>query len=152
MAFDAFLKLDGIKGEGSGGAITLESFSWGVSNSSSSTTGGTASGKASFQDFSFRSVAGSESADLLLACASGQHIASGQLTISNKNTPLITITFSDVFISSYKIDQMTLKLDTGAQASPPLAPPMGHVSFNFQKFLFQTNGSSSSGNTTGNPT
>lgn len=151
MAFDAFLKLEGIKGEGSGGAITLESFSWGVSNSSSPATGGAGSGKASFQDFSFRSIAGSESADLLLACASGQHIRSGQLTVSDKNTPLITITFSDVFISSYKIDQMTLKLDTGAEPSPPLAPPMGNVSFNFAKFVFQTNGSTSSGSTDGNP-
>lgn len=151
MAFDAFLKLDGIKGEGSGGAITLESFSWGVSNSSSTATGGAGTGKASFQDFSFRSIAGSESADLLLACASGKHIPVGELTISNRNTPLITIKFSDVFISSYKLDQMTIKLDTGEQTNPPLAPPMGHVSFNFLKFLFQTPGSSSSGSTNGNP-
>jgi type VI protein secretion system component Hcp len=152
MAFDAFLKLDGIKGEGAGGTISLESFSWGVSNSVSSATGGAGSGKASFQDFSFRSVAGSEAPDLFLACASGKHIRSGELTISDKRSPVITITFSDLFISSYKIDQMTLKLDTGEQTSPPLGPPMGHVSFNFLKYTFQTPGSSSSGGTNGNPT
>ena|ERR1051326_5048118 len=153
MAFDAFLKLDGIKGEGAGGAITLESFSWGVSNSSSATTGGAGSGKASFQDFSFSSVAGSESADLLLACASGKHIASGQLSIMDKTSPLITITFSDVIISSYKLDQINIKLDLAATAReiPKLGPPMGNVSFNFSKFLFQTHGSSSSGSTNGNP-
>jgi type VI secretion system secreted protein Hcp len=153
MAFDAFLKLDGIKGEGAGGTITLESFSWGVSNSSSAATGGAGSGKASFQDFSFSTVAGTESADLLLACASGQHIASGQLSIMEKASPLITITFSDVIISSYKIDQMNLKLDNAATAkqSPKLGPPIGNVSFNFSKFVFQTHGSSSSGSTNGNP-
>ena len=153
MAFDAFLKLDGIKGEGAGGTITLESFSWGVSNSSSAATGGAGSGKASFQDFSFSSVAGSESADLLLACASGKHISSGQLSIMDKSSPLITITFSDVLISSYKLDQMNIKLDTAAIASqsPKLGPPMGNVSFNFAKFEFQTRGSSSSGSTNGNP-
>src|ERR1051326_1550620 len=127
MAFDAFLKLDGIKGEGAGGTITLESFSWGVSNSSSAATGGAGSGTASFQDFSFSTVAGTESADLLLACASGQHIASGQLSIMEKASPLITITFSDVIILSYKIDQMNLKRDNAATAkqSPKLVPRIG---------------------------
>lgn len=146
MAFDASIKLDGIKGEGAGGAITLESFSWGVSNSSSSATGGASSGQASFQDFSFTSVAGTESADLFSACATGKHIATGQLSISDKTGPIITITFSDVLISSYKLDQMAIKLDNAAsaQASPQLGPPMENVSFNFSKFLFQTNGSSSS--------
>jgi type VI secretion system secreted protein Hcp len=151
MAFDAFLKLDGIKGEGAGGTITLESFSWGVQNSSSPATGGAGSGKASYQDFSFSSVAGTESADLLLACASGQRIGIGTLSIMDKSSPLITITFHDVFISSYKLDQMNIKLDTAATAreSPKLGPPMGNVSFNFDKFEFQTHGSSSSGSTKG---
>src|SRR5437879_3959216 len=109
MAFDAFLKFEGIKGEGAGGSVNLESFSWGVQNSSSAATGGAGSGKASFQDFSFSFVAGTESPDLLLACASGQHIKSGELSIMDKTSPLITIKFTDVIISSYKLDQMNIK-------------------------------------------
>jgi len=146
--FDAFLKLDGIKGEGSGGAITLESFSWGVSNSTSSATGGGGAGRAVFQDFSFSSPAGSESPDLLLACASGKHIKTGELSILDKTTPLITISFSDVTISTYKIDQMTLKLDeNGNPAGGALGAPMEKVSFNFAKFTFQTKGGVASGGT-----
>jgi type VI secretion system secreted protein Hcp len=145
MAFDAFLKLDGIKGEGPAGEISLESFSWGVSNTSTigSATGGAGSGKAMFQDFSFTSVAGAESADLFLAAAAGKHIQSGQLTVSDKSSSLITITFSDVLISSYKIDQMSLKIDSAGQSQ--LGAPTGRVSFNFAKFVFQTKGSSASG-------
>jgi type VI secretion system secreted protein Hcp len=151
MAFDAFLKLDGIKGENPDGSITLESFSWGVSNSISSATGGAGSGKASFQDLSFKSAAGSEAPDLFTACATGKHIPSGQLTISDKHTPLLTITFSDVFISTYKIDQMTIKLTNADAPNAQLTAPMNNVSFNFLKYVFQTPGSSSSGDTAGNP-
>ena len=149
--FDAFLKLDGIKGENPDGSITLESFSWGVSNSIGSATGGAGSGKASFQDLSFKSPAGSEAPDLFRKCANGEHIPTGQLTISDKHTPLLTITFSDVFISSYKIDQMTIKLTNAGEPSGQLNAPMNNVSFNFLKYVFQARGSSSSGDTNGNP-
>ena len=43
--FDAFLKIDGITGEHKG-EIQLESFSWGVSNTISRTTGGGEIGRA----------------------------------------------------------------------------------------------------------
>lgn len=149
MAFDAFLKLDGIKGEGPGGAITLESFSWGVSNTSSSATGGAGSGKAVFQDFSFASVAGSEAADLFMAAAQGKSIRSGQLLISDKTRPLITITFNEVLISSYKLHEgPTIKLGDGSVRSmTPLAAPVNEVSFNFLKFTFQA-GTVASGDVT----
>jgi type VI protein secretion system component Hcp len=147
--FDAFLKLDGIKGEGTGGEITLESFSWGVSNSISSATGGAGSGKAVFQDFSFRSHAASESPDLFHACASGKHIASGELNISDKHGSLLKITFSDVLISTYKIDEMALKLD---ENRPSLGAPMQNVSFNFTNFTLQARGGGvTSGSTNGAP-
>jgi type VI secretion system secreted protein Hcp len=58
MAFDAFLKLDGIDGESADakykGAIEILSFSWGVSNAGSHGSGsGGGAGKASFQDLHF---------------------------------------------------------------------------------------------------
>ena len=152
MAFDAFLKLDGIKGEGSGGAITLESFSWGVSNTSSQATGGAGAGKAVFQDFSFTSALGSAAPDLLLAAAQGKVIKTGQLTISER-APVLVITFSDVIISSYKIDEAPLSIklgDIGPHHEVRLGPPMERVSFNFSKFVFQTNGNVASGGPGGN--
>src|SRR5262245_55248919 len=140
MAVDAFLKLDGIKGEGPGGAITLESFSWGASNTSSQATGGAGAGKAVFQDFSFTSVLGSEAADLLKAAVEGEHIRTGQLRLSERANVFV-ITFHDVLISSYKLDEgpLAIKLrDIGPHSEGRLGPPMEHVSFNFSKFEFQT--------------
>ena len=150
---DFFLKLDGIKGENPDHSITLESFSWGVSNATSSATGGAGSGKASFQDLSFRSPTGSEAPDLLMACADGKHIESGILTVSHKhtNTNLLTITFQNVFITSYKIDQMALKIDSDDRTSSP-SLPMNNVSFNFRNYTFQAHESSTSSSTTGNRT
>src|SRR5262245_16647054 len=130
MAFDAFLKLDGIKGEGPGGAITLESFSWGVSNTSSQATGGAGAGKAVFQDFSFTAAAGSEAADLFMAAAQGKAIRTGQLSISDKTMrPLITITFNEVLISSYKLHEgPTIKLGDGSVRSmTQLSAPVNDV-------------------------
>jgi type VI protein secretion system component Hcp len=153
MAFDAFLKLDGIKGEGAGGAITLESFSWGVSNTSSLATGGAGAGKAVYQDFSFTSRLGSEAPDLFLATVEGKRIRSGQLTVSDKE-PVLVITFSDLIISSYKLDEGRLnyklgELGDGSVRPAPLGAPVASVSFNFAKFIIQTHGNVASGGTDG---
>src|SRR5258708_34776476 len=85
MAFNAFLKIDGIAGESQGGAIELASFSWGVSNSISSTTGsGAGAGKASFQDFSFSARAGKQSPQLFGAAGEGEDIPRATLTVGKK--------------------------------------------------------------------
>ena len=139
--FFAFLKLDGIKGEGTGGEITLESFSWGVSNTTSigSATGGAGAGKAVFQEFSFTSPASSEAPDLFLACANGMHIKSGELDIRHKDSsPLLTISFTDVVISTYKLDENSGQRPNG---------PMQKVSLNFANFSFQSSGGVASGPT-----
>ena len=62
MAFDAFLKIDGIPGESTDkthpGEIEIESYSWGLSNQRPAARGGGGgAGKASFQDMSFSSLA-----------------------------------------------------------------------------------------------
>ncbi|MGH9681942.1 MAG: type VI secretion system tube protein Hcp, partial [Candidatus Acidiferrales bacterium] len=113
MAYEAFLKIDGITGDAQGGEIRLESFSWGVSNASSSTSGGSAD-KVSFQDFSFAARAGNQSPQLFEAAAVGRLINNATLTIDNKVEPLV-IRFSEVFISSYKLDEGSLfsKLEDG---------------------------------------
>src|SRR5258708_39531189 len=105
MVFNAFLKIDGIAGESQGGAIELASFSWGVSNSISSTTGsGAGGGKASFQDFSFSARAGKQSPQLFGAAVEGQDIPRATLTVGNKLEPR-AIRFGDGIISHYKLDQ-----------------------------------------------
>jgi len=123
--FDAFLKIDGIQGEIKG-EIALESFSWGVANTVSSTTGGAGAGKVVFSDFSFTSRLGRQSADLFMHAAQGTNLRTADLTVQDGRRTA-KISFFDVFISSYKQDmthQATVLGDTS---------PLEMVSLNFAK-------------------
>ena len=132
--FDAFLKIDGITGEHKG-EIQLESFSWGVSNTSSAATGGSGAGagKAVFQDFSFSSRLGRQSPELFMNAVRGTNFPTAELSITESNRQ-ITITFSDVFISSYKEDL------THTQTTDGGALPLEIVSLNFAQVQIQIGG------------
>lgn len=84
-----------------GNNIDLLSWSWGVSNTASdSTGGGGGAGKATFKDFTFVHKLDKSSASLFLACASGKHIPQVVVTVfDDKGNTLGTITFSDVLVS-----------------------------------------------------
>jgi type VI secretion system secreted protein Hcp len=148
MAFDAFLKIDGITGEAMGGAIRLESFSWGVSNSASGSTGsGAGAGKPSFQDFSFTTQVGKQSPQLFKAAADGSHIASATLTVGDKYEPL-TIRFGEVFISNYKLDEGSVLSQRGENCGLPavqLGAPVESISFNFLKIEYSAGGIQTTG-------
>jgi|SRR3954465_2663172 len=109
MAFDAFLKLDGIKGESFDnlhkGEIDILSFSWGVSNTGSFSTGG-GTGKASFQDIHFTHKIDKASPLLMKKCVTGEHILTGLLTVrkAGGKVPLeyLKIRMEDVLVSSYQ--------------------------------------------------
>jgi type VI secretion system secreted protein Hcp len=153
MAFDAFLKIDGITDKLPEQEIRLESFSWGVSNSGtiSSTGGAGGSGKASFQDFSFAARAGEQSPLLFESAASGHVARVASLRVTDKFQPLM-ITFTDVLISSYKIDEGSLfsaKCVEGGVPAVQLGAPMESVSFNFLKFEFQVGGTTATGGSNG---
>jgi len=81
MAFDAFIKIDGIPGESTDDKhkdwIEVLSYSFGVSQMASATassSGGASAERANFQDFSIVKTLDKASPKLTLACASGQHI------------------------------------------------------------------------------
>jgi type VI secretion system secreted protein Hcp len=81
MAFDAFIKIDGIEGESTDdkhkGWIELVAFSHGLTQSTSSTassSGGASAERANFQNFSFTKQLDIASPALNLACADGTHI------------------------------------------------------------------------------
>lgn len=81
MAFDAFLKIDGIPGESADDKhkdwIEVLSYSWGVTqtaSASASTSGGAAHQRADFQDFSISKTLDKASPKLALACADGTHV------------------------------------------------------------------------------
>ncbi len=113
MAFDAFLKLDGIPGESTDAKhkdeIEILSFSWGVSNSGAATHGGGGgAGKASFQDFNFASMLQKSSPKIWLACATGEHIKSAVLTLrkaggeTSAGVEFYKVTLTDVLVSSFQ--------------------------------------------------
>ena len=84
-AFDYFLKVDGIAGESTDskhkGEIDVLSWSWGETQSGSAGGGGGGgAGKVQMQDLHVTSNMSKASPQLMLACASGQHIKSAILT------------------------------------------------------------------------
>ena len=153
MAVDAFLKIEGITDKVRGGEIQLESFSWGVSNTSTigGAGGGAGAGKASFQDFSFTALVGEQSPKLFEAAAMGQPIRNAMLRVTDKIEPFM-ITFSSVLISSYKLDegaQVSQKCFDGDLPGVQRGVPMENVSFNFLKIEFQVGGTIASGGPSG---
>jgi type VI secretion system secreted protein Hcp len=150
MAFDAFLKMDGVTENLPGGEMELDSFSWGVSNSATAgSTGGQAGGgKPSFQDFSFTLQVGKQSPNLFEAAVMGKHINNATLTVTDKAEP-ITIHFSDVVITSYKLDEGALNGHRERDGGPELGAPTESVSFNFLKVDLNVGGTTTSGSTGG---
>ena len=85
MAFDCFLKLDGIEGESHDSKhkneIDVQSWSWGQSQTGThGSGGGGGAGKVSMQDFHFVMGVNKSSPKLMLACATGEHIKKAVLT------------------------------------------------------------------------
>jgi type VI secretion system secreted protein Hcp len=112
MASDIFLKLDGIKGESTDDKhkdeIDVMSFSWGLTQSGTAAAGGGGgAGKVQFQDFHFTSKVNKASPNLMLSCATGQHIKEGTITVRKAGEGrgdgnYLVIKMSDVLISSYQ--------------------------------------------------
>jgi type VI secretion system secreted protein Hcp len=131
VAFDAFLKLSGIKGDSTDDKhkdeIQVESFSFGVSNSGSAAAGGGAgAGKALVQDFAFVSHLSMAGPQLFLACATGKHFPDALVTVRSsgaRTADFYTIKLSDVLVSSYA--------ESGTPSTDAL--PMDQVTFNFAK-------------------
>lgn len=122
MAVDMFLKLEGIKGESKDSKhpdeIEILSFQWGVSNE------GTLTGGSSFQDFAFTADTTRASPQLFLACASGQHVEDGVLTVRKPGADpfeYYIIKLADVQVSSY------------VQAASSAGEPMDEFSINYAK-------------------
>src|SRR5262245_53587801 len=108
MAFDAFLKLDGIEGESTDhkhkGEIAVLSFSWGVSNPTSigSATGGAGAGKIKFNEFAIVKHMDTASPLIFEKICEGSRVPNGHFTLTDRATGLAfyKIHFEDVFISS----------------------------------------------------
>jgi type VI secretion system secreted protein Hcp len=130
MAFDAFLKIDGIKGESIDSVhkdeIEIESYSWGMTQTgSSSTGGGGGAGKAQLHDFSFVKKTDKASPNIMHFCATGKHIKEIFFVIrkaGGTQLEFLKFKFTDVIISSYQ---------TGGSSRAGEDIPMESISFNF---------------------
>ena len=113
MALDIFLKLAGIKGESTDAQhreeIDVASFSWGLSQQRTTSTGGGAgASKASFQDLYVVTNVSQASPQLFLASAAGRHIETAVLTCRkagrSPQQEFLKYTLSDVLVASYHAD------------------------------------------------
>jgi type VI secretion system secreted protein Hcp len=110
MAFDAYLHIDTIKGESQDskhkGDMEIFNFSFGAHNPTTigSASGGGGGGRVSFGAFSFSKKTDASSPLLFQACASGQHIKDGLLTLrkAGGDTALeyLKFGFQEMFIES----------------------------------------------------
>ena len=139
-ASDYLLEIDGIKGESSDdrhrGTIEIESFSWGMSNSGTTTAGGGGgSGTVNIQDFSFTTKLSKASPQLIMACATGQHIKSAKLFVRKQGTEqqdYYVITLSDCLVSSFS------QVGQGSEAAGGLvAAPSESISLYFNSIAVQ---------------
>lgn len=138
-----FLKIEGIDGERTGGAIEIESWSWGESNPIRSGGGGGGAGKVSMQDFHFVKKVDVSSPKLFLATAMGEHIKSAELTCrkaGEQPQEYLKWTLSDILVTSYQTN--------GSGHGD--AVPTDSFSLNFTKIEFDYTPQNSDG-TTGSP-
>jgi type VI secretion system secreted protein Hcp len=132
---DYFLKIDGIAGEsadaGHKGEIDLISFSWGENQQVATATAGTGggAGKVRMQDLHVVMRVNKASPQLLLACASGQHLKSAVLTArkaGGQKQEFLVLTLNDLLVSSYV---------TGGAADQPF--PIDQVSLTFGRIVVE---------------
>lgn len=129
-AVDYFLEIDGIEGESMDsrhpGALEIESYSWGTTNTSAHAGGGGGgAGKVSMQDFHFVVKSSKASPMLFLSCATGRHIKEAKLTVrkaGGDQQEYMTVKFTDLLISSYQ---------TGGSSGDVV--PTDQISLNFAK-------------------
>ncbi len=132
MAFDAFLKIDGIDGESTDKRhpreIEVLSYSFGVDNTGSFGGGiGGGTGKASFKDFHFVSRLQKSSPNLFLSCATGQHFKYATLSVRRADSrfpDFYKVQLTDVLVSSF---------EQGGSADGAESVPLDQVSLNFAK-------------------
>jgi type VI secretion system secreted protein Hcp len=133
MAIDAFLKLDGVKGEsvikGHTGEVDLLSWSWGMSQSGTTHAGtGGGAGKVNVQDLSFTHFVDSSTPNMIQACCNGKHFGDATITLrkaGEKPLDYIVITLTDVIITSVSTG--------GSQGEERVTE---NVSLNFAKYKY----------------
>jgi type VI secretion system secreted protein Hcp len=133
---NAFLAIDGIEGESTDAShpktIEIDSWSFGETQSATTSGGGGGAGKVSMQDFHFiTKTVDKSSPKLFLVGASGEHIKDATLFVrkAGSNSDYLKIKLTDILVSSYQ---------TGGSSSSDI--PTESVSLNFAKIEFSYTG------------
>lgn len=128
---DAFLKLNSIKGKSQdakhSGEIEVLNWNWALTNSGSAHYGaGAGAGKVQVGDIHILKRVDTATPILMKACATGQHIASGTLTIRKSG---------GTALEYFKIDLTEILISSIRPASDPNSPfLMEDVALNFASF------------------
>jgi type VI secretion system secreted protein Hcp len=154
--FDAFLKIDGIKGESADdkhkGEIDVLSFSWGAAQSGvSSSGGGGGAGKVHIHDFTITKKTDSSSPLLFLNCANGSHIKEVNFVVrkaGGTQLEYLKMKLTDVLISSYKPHGSGAPNTAGVLSDEI---PSEEVSLNFAKVEYSYQPQGSDGKAQGGP-
>lgn len=112
MAFDAFLKIEGIEGESTDdkhkGEVEVLSYSWGATqraSASASSAGSITSERADFHPFTIVKALDKASPKLYLSCASGEHLKSVRLELcraGGDKQPYMEYKMTDVIVTSVR--------------------------------------------------
>jgi len=134
MAFDAFLKIEGIPGESTDSKhkdwIEVLSYSTGITqptSGSASTGGGASSERANFQDFSIVKALDKSSPVIALACANGTHIKEVIIELcraGGDKVKYMEYKLSNCIVSSWR---------PGGSSHGGETLPLEEISFNFGK-------------------
>jgi len=163
--FDAFLKLDGIKGEsadaGHKGEIDILHFRWDTSQvGSHATGGGGGTGRVRFSAIHFVKRADASSPLLLLNCANGAHIKEANVTVrkaGGTQLEYLKIKLTDVLISKFiEHGKPVLVTNSGVKEGPlpqrdPIPVPLEEISLSFSRIEYQYQPQGADGKAQGGP-
>jgi type VI secretion system secreted protein Hcp len=131
MAFEAYLKLDGIDGEATESKhskwIDVDTFQWGVSHNVDMVGSGLSSGKAHIDAFSFSKLSDASSPKLALHCCTGQHIKLAEIHFSQatgEKQVWMSYKLTDCLVSGFHISGSRAGVDR----------PQESVSISFSKW------------------
>jgi type VI secretion system secreted protein Hcp len=135
MAFDAFLKIDGIDGDstrkGFEKQIEVLSFSWGGSNPSTiGVTGGGGGGKGTLSSLNIMKKADGSSPKFFQKCMEGEHIKKASLTL-NKAGGKAAVDFVKYELETVYIDSVQYSGSGGGDDTP-----IESVSLSFGKVTY----------------
>ena len=128
-----YMKIEGVDGEvldeTHPSSIEIESFSWGMSNPTTTTGGGAGTGKVVMQDFHFVKRVDKSSPQIMLHCATGRHMTKVELFLrkagGDKPIEYYKVTLEDCLVSSYSTS------GSGSEDRP-----MESLSLNFTKITY----------------